>query len=648
MATTDLKINALDFDDIKENLKTYLKSQNQFKDYDFEGSGLNVLLDILAYNTHYGAFYANMVANETFLDSALFRPSVNSIAKHLNYLPKSYRSAVAYVDVEYLLVPESDPADAETLRNILNGNEYITIGDQFVGVAGENSYIFTAASNTKIELENGRYFARNVEIKEGYQKTLTYIYDENSNVDQKFIIPDINIDTSSLLVRVSQSITNTEGIENLWNLVTDINKLTSESKVFFLQVNQKNEYELFFGDGIIGKKPLQGNVISIFYRACNGSLANGIGTNDTSSISSFRYLGRNSSATTLQLDSNGKYVASFGGSEPEELNSIKYFAPRNYQAQERAVTTEDYRTLLTREYGEQAESVFVWGGEDNEPPIFGKVFVSIKPKNAVRLTQLQKLAIAKSILKERNLVSIIPEVVDPDYIYLVLNLNIKYDASKTILSRATLEDNIKNLIYQYGQENIGKFDRNFVESLFVTYVNVNYNPPVVSCSADLKLKKAFEPNLTAITTYTINFDNEFYHPVDGYESILTTSSFGYQDLLSEEIVKPAVDSYLDDDGRGNIRIFKIVDGLKVYMNNFLGTIDYTTGKIVLKDFIPQYLNPETQTEITMTVTPKYKDVECRRNQILLLELEDLNVTASPQTLRYDPYFASGSAFNRRN
>lgn len=646
MATTNLKINALDFDDIKNNLKTYLQSQDQFKDYDFEGSGLNVLLDILSYNTHYQSYYANMVANETFLDSALFQQSGVSIAKHLNYLPKSYRSAVAYVDVEFLI--NNTPSDQELITSVQNGTAFLLSGETFTGILGAQTFVFSSTKNTQIQFENGRYFARNVEIKEGYDKSVTYVYDANSNIDQKFIIPEINIDTTSIVVRVGQSITNNSGIETIWSQVTDINLADSESKIYFLQANSDNQYEIHFGDGIVGKKPEPGNTILIFYKVCSGSLANGIGVNDSSTRRSFRYTNRVSSETTLLLGTNGKYAGSFGGSESETLQSIKYYAPRNYQAQERAVTAEDYRVILSRAYGEQADSVYVWGGEDSDPPVYGKVFVSIKPKNAQKLTQLQKMAIARNILSERNLVSIIPEVIDPDYLYIVMNLNVRYNSSKTTLNQETLEQNIKNLVYLYGLENIGKFDRDFNESVFTSYVNTTYNPPVISCNIDLQLKKKFEPNLTTITNYTINFDNELYHPIDGYDSILESSVFGYQDSTSDQTPKPNVDCYLDDDGYGKVRIYKLVSGEKIYINENAGTINYTTGKIYLSNFIPQYLRPETQTDIVLTVTPKYQDVSSRRNQILILNLEDITVYAEPKLVKYDPYSNSGTSFVQNN
>lgn len=641
-SNTPINISNLDFDTIKESLKTYLKSQDQFRDYDFEGSGLSVLLDILAYNTHQQAYYANMVANETFIDSALLKSNVVSIAKHLDYTPKSYKSSVAYVDVEYYNVSTTD----QTAIN--NGNFYLSAGSRFLANSGSRIFSFVATDDTQVKKINSKYYAKNVEIKEGSYKSISYVFNDNTSTNQKFVLPDINIDTDSITVRVTSSLEDNTGINDLWTVVTDLNKLNSASKVFFLQQNGDLNYEIYFGDDILGQKPSNGNVIIVNYRICSGSIANGLGKNEVSGSPTFTFLEYANSNTSLVLDSNGDVTPTFGGSESEEIASIKYYAPRNYQAQERAVTAEDYRTLLAREYGEQAESVYVWGGEDNDPPIYGKVFISIKPKNAEKLSQLQKLAIAKNILKQRNLVSIIPEVIDPDYLYLILDINIKYDSSKTNLTSDSLSSKLKTLIYTYASDNIGKFDSDFVYSLFTSYINDVYNPPVISSSIDLQLQKKLTPNLESITTYSVSFDNELYHPIDGYDSILSSTSFGYQDSTSTETTPPNVDAYLDDDGNGIVRIYKLVGGEKIYLNKSIGTINYTTGKINLTNFAPQYLaNPE-DTDIILTVIPREKDIASRRNQILIVSEENITVTSTPLTLRYDPYKASGSSFIGNN
>ena len=641
--STNLNIDNLDFDTIKASLKKYLQGQDQFKDYDFEGAGINVLMDVLAYNTHYQGYYANMVANETFLDSANLRASITSIAKHLNYLPKSYKSAVAYVDVEFLNL-DANP----TIKNaIINQTYFITTSDKFYTNTGSRIFLFSPTTNVLIKAEGSRYFARNVEIKEGETKTTTFVYDNNSNVDQKFAIPDVNVDIDTIAVRISNNIGDTTGSQDLWIRVADINKVSSASKVYFLQQNSDQQYELYFGDGVVGKLLQPGNVINVSYRVSSGSSANGLGKNETASNLTFKYSKYASTKVTLVTDSNGDPTPTFGGSELETLQSIKYYAPRNYQAQGRAVTAEDYRTLLANQYGEQAESVFIWGGEDNDPPVYGKVFVSIKPKNAEKLTQLQKIAIAKNILKEKNVVSITPEIVDPDYLYLLPTLSIKYDASKTTATSDTLASSIKSVLLAYVTSEIGKFDRDFVESSFLSTVVSAFNPPVVSANMSLQMQKRLEPNLEAITTYVVNFDNEIYHPIDGYTPVLTSTVFGYQDSTSSETVKPNVDAYINDDGSGNIRIYKLVGGTKIYLNETAGTIDYTTGKISLLNFAPQYLD-STDTYIQFTTIPNSKDISSRRNQILIVEDSGLDVNCTPQTFRYDPYSSSGSSFVGNN
>lgn len=632
-----IDISSLDFDQIKDSLKTYLKSQDTFKDYDFDGSAMTILLNILAYNTHYQAYYANMIANESFIDSALLKSSLVSIAKHLDYIPRSYKSAVAYVDVEYYNLTDSDKA------LVVSGNYYLASGSKFIATNGSQNFTFLATTDVQVKKVDSKYVAQNVELKEGSIKTTSYIFDSNTSSSQKFLIPDLNVDVDSILVRILNSLQDNTGSNVLWTKVSDLNKLNSESNVYFLQQNGDLNYEIYFGDDILGKSPKNGNIILITYRVCSGTAANDLGKNETSTNKTFRFLEYANSTVSLVEDSDGSPSPTFGGSDSETKESIRYYAPRNYQAQERAVTGEDYIVLLSRDYGEQAESIYVWGGEDNDPPIYGKVFVSIKPKNAEKLSETQKLSIAKNILKQKNIVSIIPEIVDPDYLYLVLDVIIKYDTSKTTLSADSLSQNVKSLLKSYADDNVGKFDRDFIYSAFTSYINTAYNPPVISSSITLNLQKKLTPNFSAITTYTVNFDNSLYHPIDGYNSILSSTSFGYQDSTGTD-----VDAYLDDDGSGNVRIYKLVGGEKIYISETAGTIDYDTGKIILVNFAPQYLTDPTATDIILTAKPNSLDISSRRNQILLITEENITVTSSPVSYRYDPYKASGSSFIGNN
>jgi hypothetical protein len=413
--------------------------------------------------------------------------------------------------------------------------------------------------------------------------------------------------------------------------------------VFFLQENE-GYYEIYFGDDIVGKKPANGNLIYIKYRVSTGPYANDLGTNETSTSPTFRFVDYPGSIVTLVTDSvTGKPSPTFGGSFAETVSDIKYYAPRNFQGQDRAVTAEDYRVLLAKQYGDQAESVFVWGGEDNDPPIYGKVFVSIKPKNNTRLTSVEKLAIARNILKSKNLISIIPEIVDPDYLYLLINTTVNYNASKTDMTASQLQELTKSLIGYYGTSSLQRFDANFRLSKFTQVVG-DLNPSFLSNYTTVKLKKNIEPNVSAIASYNIVFDNALYHPIDGYDPILSSTVFGYQDSTSSATVPPNVDAYLDDNGNGTVRIYKLVNGVKIYLNSSAGTIDYTTGKVTLINFNPQYLSQDNNNSISIVVIPNQTDIYARRNQILLIDSSAISVTCSPETVRYDPYSSSATSF----
>ena len=635
MATnrSNLNVTGLDFDTIKESLKSYLQSQDQFRDYDFEGSGLNILLDVLAYNTHYQAFYANMVANETFLDSCKIPESAISIAKHLDYVPKSYRAAITYVDLELLGLED------DVKLSIRNGNAYYVLqGSQFTAKSPNGRTLtFIATKDTAVVYDNGSYVAKEIEIKEGTYKTVSYVVN-TSDATQRFVLPDYNADTTTIEVRVQKSLADTTDATRLWQQVTDLNKLSSDSYVYFLQYRD-GVFEVYFGDGIVGKEPESGNVVTIKYLTTYGPEGNDIGKNESVNSPTFTYLGESDSLVTINTDTDGVYISTYGGSELETIESIKYYAPRNYQAQERAVTAEDYRTLLARQYGEQAESVFVWGGEDNDPPIYGKVFVSIKPVNAKKFTQSEKLAIARTILKERNLVSITPEIVDPDYLYILITSEVLYDPKKTSLSRTSLENVIKSGIQSFNDSYLEKFDRNFRYSRFTTEID-NMDDCVLSNITTLRLQKKFEPALGIISSYNINFDNAIYHPVDGYTSVVTSNGFYYYDSVTSQNQL----CFLDDDGYGVLRVYRLVDQSKVYVNSSIGTVEYSTGKITLSSFNPVSISNADESEISLTVIPNKSDLYSRRNTILMIDSDNIAVTATAETLRYDPYDASAASF----
>jgi hypothetical protein len=527
----------------------------------------------------------------------------------------------------------------ESKTAIRNGSSYYIIqGSQFSAKnADGRTLFFQTVKDNKVVYSSGKYITTAVEIKEGLYKTTTYVVN-NQDATQRFTIPEYNVDTTTIEVRVQKSLSDSTDATRLWTEVTDLNKLANDSYVYFLQYRD-GRFEIYFGDGIVGKKPETGNVVTIKYIITNGAAGNNIGKNENPITPTFTYLDDSNSVVSINTDSDGNYIYTYGGSELETIDSIKYYAPRNYQAQERAVTAEDYRTLLARQYGEQAESVYVWGGEDNDPPIYGKVFISIKPINAKKFTASEKLAIARNILKERNLVSITPEIVDPDYLYILVTSEVLYDPKKTSLSITSMENLVKQGILNYNDTYLEKFDRNLRYSRFSSTID-NLDDSILSNITTFRLQKRIEPSLGVISSYSINFDNALFHPVDGYSSILTSNAFSYYDgtTFQNQVC------YLDDDGYGHIRIYRLVNQSKVYVNNNIGTIDYDTGKITLTSFNPISIVNADEYELIITVTPNKSDIYSRRNLILIIDSDLVSVTATPETLRYDPYDASASSF----
>jgi hypothetical protein len=606
-------VDRLDFDQIKASLKDYLRGQDTFKDYDFEGSTMNILLDVLAYNTHYQAFYANMVANEAFLDSARKRNSVVSLAKHLNYTPRSRKASRVTVNVKY-------PTAATTAEGNMNLNRasagalVLPRGTRFTsrGQGGE-TYIFNTLEDYKFEVVSGELVVRNAVLYEGSLRTDSFVVNTKDS-SQKFLLSDKNVDIDTIIVRVFASVSDTRGINDSWRRANDITELDGSSNSFFVQETEDGTWEVYFGDGVIGRAMENGNVIRVVYLSSNGENANGIGSTDTTQSPSFRSTGSIGYVVSVVTDTNGDPQPSFGGEAPESTDSIRFYAPRAYQAQERAVTADDYLAILARDYSLKSDSFLVWGGEENDPPQYGKVFISIKPKNSAKLSISEKQSITRNILGKRNVLTVTPEVVDPEVIYLNITTNVYYNPNSTILSNDEIGSAVRSRIVTFGDENLNMFGSNFRSSKFTTYIDAT-DPSINSSEVLMTLERRIEPQFNRTLPYTIKFDNALKHPVDGYPSILDSSSFYYLDYSSDAASKPTVVAYLDDDGYGNVRIYKLVDSSRVYLISNIGTIDYQTGKVVLKSFAPLGI-PDGTVEIKLRVVPDRDDVFVRRNQVL--------------------------------
>lgn len=594
--TAKLNISELDFDAIVQALKNYLRSQSEYTDYDFEGSGLSVILRLLAYNTHYLSYYLNMIANEMFLDSADKRESIVSIAKQLNYTPRSRRSATAVVNL-VITPPASPPPPAKITIN--KGTKFNT------SIDGKNfTFVTPEAVTVDYNPVTGKYHANNVVLKEG--KEFTHKFIVNTASPQRYVIPNNTIDTTSLVVRVQKSAVNSE--TTVYSLADDINELNSHSTVYFLQEVEEGKYEVYFGDGIIGKSLEDGNILFLDYRTSSGPDAN--------------YAKIFTPASTVGGYSNVAVTlvsAAYGGAEREDTESIRFAAPKNYEAQNRAVTVEDYKTLIARDYP-NVDSVAVWGGEDEEPPKYGKVFLSLKPVSGYVITENTKQTIVKKILGRRNIVSIIPEIVDPEYIFIKINSLVKFDAETTSLTADQIKEQVLEAINLFGQTEVGKFDRSLKYSKLIRTID-SVNPAITNNLTSLEFEKRFSPRLNVSDDYILDFFNAF---VPG-----TLSSTAFIDTLDPSYVV-GDKYYFDDDGNGTIRVYKFIGTTRFYVKQNAGKIDYEKGRISILKFRPQDAVDPSKV-LKVSVKPRSNDIIPVHNNIIIIEPADVSVTMQVNT-----------------
>jgi hypothetical protein len=475
-----LRVTELDFDQIKTNLKSFLKQQTKFQDYDFEGAGLNILLDILAYNTHYNAYYLNMVANESFLDTAILRDSVVSHAKMLNYTPYSYTAPVAVINVT--IETGSSTPDSITIPK-----GYTFQSDVIDGT----SYTFTTLNEYTVTKSGTAFYFENIEIYEGQLVTYNYSYTEIDNPKSIFIINDATVDTASIYVSVRPNPSNTQ--TSIYTKVTDVLDITSISEVFFLQEGRNGNYEIYFGDGVVGKKLPDGAIVSIQYLRTKGDLANKaasfIGTQNIGIYS------------TLTIDT---VSVAAGGSINESVDSIKYSAAAQYATQNRLVTVKDYEAYIKANYP-SVDSLSVWGGEDEIPKVFGKVYISLKPKTNYFISEVEKQRIIDDIINPKSIVSVQAEIRDAQYLYLTLQSIVQYDSKKTSLDEQALKNLIKQSIINYKTTNLDKFNSTFVLSKAQDAID-STSTSIVGSETLVRLQRRFAPKLNESASYTIKYN----------------------------------------------------------------------------------------------------------------------------------------------
>jgi len=608
-----LQVTELDFDDIKDNLKTFLKAQTKFKDYDFEGSGMSVLLDTLAYNTHYLAFNANMAANEMFLDSAALRSSVVSHAKMLGYEVSSARAPIAYLNV---------------IATTSNDTITMPAGTSFSTSVDTGSYSFVTISDITSSNSGGAITFRDVPVYEGTFITSTYTVD-TSDISQRFVLTDDRSDITTLTVQVQNSVSDTG--TTTYTKATDITQLTNSSTVYFCQEVEAGKFEIYFGDGIVSKALVDGNIVTLKYVVTNKTEANGVESfTSPSSIGGV-------TAISVQTLSRAE-----GGAEPESIESIKLSAPLDYASQGRAVTTQDYKTYVKKLFP-NAKTVSVWGGEDGSydpslgvlaTPEYGKVFISIKSITNKNLTSVQKSNLV-SALAPYKVASITPVIVDAETTNIILTVTAQYDKNATTSSPSELESKISNTLSNYNNSNLETFDQPFRHSKVTSLID-NTDTSILNSTATVVIGKFFTPLLNSESSYSINFNNRIYNPHPNHNIqqggvISSTGFFLRENTIYTQSDTSSKEYFLDDDGNGTVRLYSLTGLTRIYNPIAAGSVNYMTGIINLlpMNFISvSNVDGNTSNQIRVTVVPNSYDIIPVRNQVLQLDLVNTTINAT--------------------
>jgi hypothetical protein len=589
MANSSIVLTNLDFDTIKSTFKSYLQSQDRFNDYDFDGSNINVLLDVLAYNTYHNAFYLNMVGNEMFLDSAQLRDSVVSHAKELNYVPQSFRSAQANVNINIVSTDTNK-------RSVV-----IPKGTTFTSRLLDKNYTFSVDENIIVSeytlIDNTISFTgKNITLFEGYYVNDTYTY--TYGTPSKLIISNKNVDISSLSVTVVED----SGASTLvYKRATSMFDLTKDSLVFFVQGAESDSYEIVFGDGVTGRRPKNNSIISIEYRISNGELPNGCN----------RFV----PDTTIQGETNINVTtnsAAAGGNVYETTESIKYNAPRHFTSQERAITTEDYETLLKINFPE-INTVTAYGGEDLDPPQFGKVYVSVDLKEVDALPDIKKLEYYR-FLKPRSPVSIDPVFVDPEYTYLGVTSKVNYNVNITALTADDIKTIAGSAILLYAENTLNNFNRTFRYSKLIQAID-NSQVSVISNETDITVIKIATPEIGKFLTFDINYNIPL--TVEQQSTQRTNQFSVYTSFIQYKGIK----AFIRDNGNGSLNVLSAATEALI---DTVGTIDYDKGLLQFSNFkIDSFFGAG----IKFYAYPRNKDISTINNVILNIVEEDISITA---------------------
>ena len=591
MAKDYFTVNSIDFDSIKDSLKDHLRQTDTFKDYNFEGSALSLIIDILAYNTQYQAFYNNMSINEMYLDTAVAEESITSISKMLGYTPSSVTAAMAEVDITL-----DDGAG-------LAVGSYLPAYTEFVAAQGGLRHTFFTTTPVQITSSVAPHLT-GIKIYEGTRMFSQFLFD-NLKENNKFIVPEKNIDISTIKVRVQKGPTDDEGYSDSWKKSTSLMSVGPSDKIYFLQKNRKGNYEIYFGDNVLGVKPEHGSVVYISYMITKGVLANGVGSGDKTGNRVFS--GPAGTVSDVAVTSVAQ-----GGSPSETMHSVRMNAPLTYQAQNRAVTTTDYKSLVMQEFS-SLESVSVYGGEDEDPPQYGRVMIAIKPFSGTIITDATKKSIENMLKKSKGVVGVIPVVVDPDYTYVRINSSVRYSSLNTGSSSEALRILITSLITEFLDKNLEKFDVDLFRSKLQSLID-DTSDSILGNDTKIVMEKRISPNFAAATGYSTNFSNQIHNPHAGHVSVIESDPFTFFD--STGLKKKGK---LKDDSMGVLQIIDAEKG-NILVSN-AGTVDYETGVLTISRIILSSIDGN-KSYLAVRATPRNADIFAPRNTIITYDVLD--------------------------
>lgn len=591
MANTSADLVSLDFNTIKDNLKTFLKRSNSpFKDYDFEGSNMASMLDVLAYNTYLNSFYLNMVSREMFLDTAQLRDSVVSHSKELNYVPRSYRSSEA--EINFTVTPSS-PTTTQLI---------VPRGQTFTSRIGSNTFTFSTDENKVVSINSNGVFNIDLTLYEGTYLTESFVY-VSSNNTQRFVLSNPTVDTRSLIVTVYEN--NGANIFN-YTRATSFLGLNSNSEVYFLQGAENEQYEILFGDDVIAKRPKNGSTIIVEYRISAGELPNGSDVFDIDS--SIQGETNISNITTTR--------SAYNGAISESVASIKFNAPRYYQNQDRAVTTSDYENLLKSNFP-IISAVSAFGGEEVDPPQFGKVYISVDVNNADGTPQGLKDELY-NFIKPRSPLSIDPVFVDPEYLFLDVDINARYSINQTSLKISDIKTLVTAAVSQFNADNLNDFKKTLRYSRFVEAIDAAHFS-IISNDTFVRPYKIIIPSLTNAANYSLSYGFEL-------SSFNNSTPFRLQDevsaITSSYFTYNGRQCLIEDDGLGILNIVSLV-GNSHQIVKPIGTVDYVSGLININGFVVEAYDGDG---VRIFVDAKTRDIFSTRNVILEIRDIDINVT----------------------